>query len=64
MLVMLSRLSQMLSYASVSEYYSQPDDSVYLGFLSQDLEGDTNALQAFLGEWGFSLVVTRGHWSI
>lgn len=41
----------MLSYASVSEYYSQPDDSVYLGFLSQDLEGDTNALQAFLGEW-------------
>ena len=41
---------QMLSYACVAEFFSQPDSPAYLTFLSENLEGDTNALQVFLGE--------------
>ena len=41
----------MLLYTCVAEYFSKPDTSGYLGFLSENLEGDTNVLQAFLGEW-------------
>ena len=48
--VMLSSISQMLGYACVAEYFSQPDTSAYLWLLSEELEGDTNALQALLGE--------------
>ena len=40
----------MLLYTCVAEYFSKPDTSGYLGFLSENLEGDTNVLQAFLGE--------------
>ena len=43
---------QMLSYACVAEFFSQPDSPAYLTFLAENLEGDTNALQVFLGEGG------------
>lgn len=44
----------MLGYAFIAEYYdSEAEDPEleYLTFLTDNLEGDTHALQAFLGEW-------------
>lgn len=53
---------QMLGYAYIAEFYGTtvtadcgPSDEEslpqqYVGFLTQNLEGDTHALQAFLGE--------------
>jgi len=41
---------QMASYSCIAEFFSEPDSMAYLGFLCENLEGDTNALQAFLGE--------------
>ena len=48
----LKSICQMLGYACVAEYFSQPDTSIYLWLLSEELEKDTNALQALLGEGG------------
>ena len=45
---LLVECHRMLSYACVAEYFSEPDSSAYLSFLSENLEGDTNAMQAFL----------------
>lgn len=45
---LLVECHKMLSYACVAEYFSDPDSSVYLSFLSESLEVDTNALQALL----------------
>jgi len=40
----------MLIYTSVAEFFnSKSDTSGYLSFLNDSLEGDTNILQAFLG---------------
>ena len=50
--MLFSSIGQMLGYACVAEYFSQPDTSAYLWLLSEELEGDTNALQALLGEGG------------
>ena len=40
----------MASYSCIAEFFSEPDSMAYLSFLCENLEGDTNALQAFLGE--------------
>ena len=43
----------MLGYAYIAEYYNSNEEDPapnYLGFLTENLEGDTHALQAFLGE--------------
>ena len=50
--MLFSSIGQMLGYVCVAEYFSQPDTSAYLWLLSEELEGDTNALQALLGEGG------------
>ena len=39
----------MSSYACIAEFFSESDSMAYLSFLCENLEGDTNALQAFLG---------------
>ena len=40
----------MSSYACIAEFFSETDSMAYLSFLCENLEGDTNALQAFLGK--------------
>ena len=43
---------QMLGYTCIAEFFTSKKSRAlgYLSFLSESFEGDTNALQAFLGE--------------
>jgi len=48
-LFLFCNVFQLLAYASVSEFFRNKRVVDAFSFLTEDLEGDTNALQAFLG---------------